>query len=60
MDRNLLRLAIYELTRDKRTPPKVVINEAIELAKLFGADSSPRFVNGVLGAVMENLAESPI
>lgn len=52
IDRNILRMAIYELTRDKETPRKVVINEAVELAKHFGSDSSPKFVNGVLGTVM--------
>ena len=54
VDRNLLRLAIYEITMDKQASPKVAINEAIELAKLFGGDSSPRFVNGVLGSVTES------
>jgi N utilization substance protein B len=49
-----LRLALYELgARDSDTPPKVVINEAVELAKTFGGDSSPRFVNGVLGAALD-------
>ena len=53
IDRNLLRMAIYEMTMGGDTPPKVAINEAVELAKVFGSDSSPRFVNGVLGSVME-------
>lgn len=54
VDRNILRLALYELgARDSDTPPKVVINEAVELAKTFGGDSSPRFVNGVLGAALD-------
>lgn len=53
IDRNLLRLAIYELLLDRGTPPRAVVNEAVELAKVFGSDSSPRFVNGVLGSVME-------
>ena len=53
IDRNLLRMAIYEMTIGGDTPPKVAINEAVELAKVFGSDSSPRFVNGVLGSVME-------
>ena len=53
IDRNLLRMAIYEMTIRGDTPPKVAINEAVELAKIFGSDSSPRFVNGVLGSVME-------
>lgn len=53
VDRNILRLALYEIdNKDLDTPPKVVINEAVELAKTFGSDSSPRFVNGVLGAAM--------
>jgi transcription antitermination protein NusB len=51
IDRNILRIAIYEFHLDKLTPTKVAINEAVELAKLFGSDSAPRFVNGVLGAV---------
>jgi N utilization substance protein B len=49
----VLRLAIYELLRVPATPPKVAINEAVELAKEFGGDNSSRFVNGVLGDVME-------
>jgi N utilization substance protein B len=51
VDRNILRIAIYELLFDTDTPPKVAINEAVELAKMFGSDSSPRFVNGVLGSL---------
>ena len=53
-DRNLLRMAIYEMAILSETPPKVAINEAVEVAKVFGSESSPRFVNGVLGAVMEH------
>ncbi len=53
VDRNLLRMAIYEMTIWGKTPPKVVINEAVELAKAFGSESSPKFVNGVLGSVMK-------
>lgn len=57
LDRNILRIAIYELgNADLDTPSKVAINEAVEMAKVFGSDSSPRFVNGVLGALM---AEAP-
>jgi N utilization substance protein B len=52
VDRNILRLAIYEMLVHKRSPVKVVINEAVELAKLFGSDSSRRFVNGVLGTLV--------
>ena len=52
IDRNILRIAIFEIAIDQRTPLKVAINEAVELAKLFGSDSSPRFINGVLGALV--------
>ena len=52
IDRNILRVAIYEIMILGETPPKAAINEAVELAKVFGADSSPKFVNGVLGSVM--------
>lgn len=51
VDRNLLRVALYEFTVGN-IPTKVAINEAVELAKIFGSDSSPRFVNGVLGALV--------
>ena len=53
VDRNLLRMAIYEMVMSEETPPKVAINEAVELAKVFGSESSPKFVNGVLGSVMK-------
>ncbi len=57
VDRNVLRIAIYELGEPTiDTPAKVAINEAVELAKHFGSESSPRFVNGVLGSLM---ADSP-
>lgn len=60
VDRNLLRMAIYEMTMGSDTPPKVAINEAVELAKVFGSESSPRFVNGVLGSVMAtSLSKQP-
>lgn len=53
VDKNVLRLAIYELMfEDNPVPAKVAINEAIELARLLGSGTSPKFVNGVLGAVM--------
>ncbi|OQA47637.1 MAG: hypothetical protein BWY52_00036 [Chloroflexi bacterium ADurb.Bin325] len=52
IDRNVLRIAIYELSGATGTPPKVAINEAVDLAKLFGSDNSSRFVNGVLGAAI--------
>jgi N utilization substance protein B len=53
IDRNILRMAVCELS-DFETPPKVVINEAIELAKSFGSETSSKFVNGVLGSVYRN------
>lgn len=52
VDRNILRMAIYEIMLSQDTPPRVAVNEAVELAKAFGADSAPRFINGVLGSVM--------
>lgn len=51
VDRNIIRIALWEFAVEKCTPVKVAINEAIELAKLFGSDSTPRFVNGVLGSL---------
>ena len=51
IDRNILRLAIFEILFYDKTPIKVAINEAIELAKGFGSDSSPRLINGVLGSI---------
>ena len=59
IDRNVLRIGLYELlfgSRDE-VPPKVAINEAIELAKSFGGDSSGKFVNGVLGTVYREIGE---
>jgi N utilization substance protein B len=52
IDRNILRIAIYEILMRDDTPVKVAINEAVELAKEFGSDSSGRFVNGVLGSLV--------
>lgn len=59
IDRNILRLGIYELMFGSydEVPPKVAINEAIELAKTFGSDASPRFVNGVLGTIYREMGE---
>jgi len=59
IDRNILRLGIYELMFGNydEVPPKVAINEAIELAKTFGSDSSPRCVNGVLGTIYREMGE---
>jgi N utilization substance protein B len=51
IDRNILRIALWEFAIHGGTPIKVAINEAIELAKLYGSDSTPRFVNGVLGSL---------
>lgn len=55
IDRNVLRLGIYELLHLKDTPSKVVINEAVEMGKRFGGDSSGKFVNGVLGAFYKEM-----
>lgn len=54
VDLAVLRLGVFELTIDKSVPPKVVIDEAIELAKEFGGDSSPAFINGALGRLIKN------
>ena len=51
IDRNILRIAIWEISNPNNTPLKVAINEAVELAKMYGSDSTPRFVNGVLGSL---------
>ena len=59
VDRAVLRLAIFELLHVPATPPKVVINEAVELAKQFGGDNSSRFVNGVLGDVLDRHGAAP-
>jgi transcription antitermination protein NusB len=55
MDRCILRLALFEITISKEVPPKVAVNEAVELAKEFGADTSPKFINGVLGSVISEI-----
>ena len=54
IDRNILRIAFWEFAVSHDTPVKVAINEAVELAKLYGSDSAPRFVNGVLGTLSEH------
>ena len=54
IDRAVLRIGVYELLFDDSVPPKVAINEAVELAKAFGGDNSSKFVNGVLGTVLRN------
>jgi N utilization substance protein B len=57
IDRNILRMALWEFAVYHDTPVKVAINEAVELAKQFGSDSAPRFINGVLGALAEHQHE---
>jgi transcription antitermination protein NusB len=54
VDRNILRIAAWEFAGEQGTPVKVAINEAVELAKAYGSDSAPRFVNGVLGSLAEH------
>jgi len=55
MDRLILRLALYEFLHEPQTPAKVIINEALELARTFSGDESVRFINGVLDAVRRKL-----
>jgi len=55
VDRNILRIGVFELVFDKDIPAKVAINEAIEIAKTFGGESSGKFVNGVLGAIYKGM-----
>lgn len=57
IDRNILRMACWEFAISRETPVKVAINEAVELAKTFGSDSTARFVNGVLGTLVEHTEE---
>jgi transcription antitermination protein NusB len=57
VDRNILRIALWEIAVDEQTPIKVAINEAVELAKIYGSDSAPRFVNGVLGSLADHRNE---
>ncbi len=59
IDRNILRLAIYEIVIDNKVPMRAAINEAIELAKEFGGDNSRNFINGVLGSVSLLASRSP-
>jgi N utilization substance protein B len=58
IDRNILRLAIYEILFNSDVPVKAAVNEAVELAKEFGGNGSPKFINGVLGSVIANLDHS--
>jgi N utilization substance protein B len=55
MDRLILRLAIYEFLRERETPAKVIINEALELARTFSGDEAVRFINGILDAIRKKL-----
>lgn len=55
IDLAILRLAACELMVEKKEPPKVIIDEAVELAKAFGNDNSPKFVNGVLGTILKSI-----
>lgn len=57
IDRNILRISLWEFAVSGNTPVKVAINEAVELAKIYGSDSAPRFVNGVLGSLTDHLNE---
>lgn len=59
IDRNILRLAVYEILLDNKVPMRAAINEAVELAKEYGGDSSPKFINGVLGSVSVIAARQP-
>ena len=60
VDRNILRMALFEIRHQPEVPHKVAINEAVELAKTFGSDSSARFVNGVLGSVMDAMDQDTV
>ena len=57
IDRNILRIALWEIAVSNQTPMKVAINEAVELAKVYGSESTPRFVNGVLGSLVLHYQE---
>ncbi len=58
IDRNILRLAIFEISIDNKVPPKAAINEAVEVAKTFGSYNSPKFINGVLGSIARLQAQA--
>ena len=60
IDRNILRLSLFELIYTPGTPKKTAINEAVELAKIFGSESSARFVNGVLGSAMSGIESGDV
>ena len=58
IDLNIIRIAVYEFAISRETPDRVAINESVELAKRFGSDTAPKFVNGVLGSIADNLTET--
>ena len=60
MDRLILRMSLYELLSNDNVPPKVVINEAVELSKSFGSENSSKFINGVLGTVLRKLEDASL
>ncbi len=60
IDKNILRLAIYEILFNNTVPAKAAINEAVELAKIFGSETSSRFINGVLGTIFNRAQQPPI
>jgi len=57
VDRNILRLAVYEMVFSIETPAKAALNEAIEIAKTFGSEDSPKFINGILGQVINHIGD---
>lgn len=59
IDKNILRLAIYEILFNNTVPAKAAINEAVELAKTFGSETSSRFINGVLGTIFNRAQQTP-
>lgn len=59
IDRNILRMGVWELKNEPDVPQKVVINEAVELAKAFGGDNSSKFINGVLGSALRQMEPEP-
>ena len=60
IDRNIIRIAAYEFAVAKETPDRVAINESVELAKTFGSETAPKFVNGVLGSIADNLTKTDV
>jgi N utilization substance protein B len=60
MDRLVLRMSLYELLSNSDVPPKVVINEAVELSKAFGGENSSKFINGVLGTILRKYEDKTL